>query len=95
MEAARLHDEGTSFTGNFAVGDHLLGDAGSESDSFIIRFGSPVKGFGTQVDSHYIRGPYDGSIELFGGLHEFRRSAGVQSLFIDDFYLARDRDLVH
>jgi len=61
----KRYDEGTSFTGNFALGDHLLGDAGSESDSFIVRFGSPVKGFGSQVDSHYIRGPYNGSIELF------------------------------
>lgn len=73
----KRYDEGTSFTGNFAVGDHLLGDAGSESDSFIIRFGSPVKGFGTQVDSHYIRGPYNGSIDLF--------SAGNNLLFTADF----------
>src|SRR5436190_5421550 len=61
----KRYDEGASFTGNFAVGDHLLGDDGSKSDSFIVSFGSPVKGFGTQVDSHYIRGPYNGSIELF------------------------------
>lgn len=61
----KRYNEGTSFHGNFAVGDHLLGDDGSESDSFLVRFGSPVKGFGTQVDSHYIRGSYTGSIKLF------------------------------
>jgi len=59
------YNEGASFIGNFAVGDSLLGDAGSESDSFIIRFGSPVRGFGTQIDSHYISGPYSGSVEVF------------------------------
>jgi len=75
--ALQRYDEGTSFTGNFAVGDHLLGDAGSESDSFIVRFGPSVKGFGTQVDSHYIRGDYNGSIELF--------SASNVSLFTAPF----------
>lgn len=61
----KRYNEGTSFIGNFALGDHLLGDAGSESDSFIVRFGSPVKGFGTQVDAHYIRGDYAGGIDMF------------------------------
>ncbi len=63
--ALKRYDEGTSYIGNFGVGDFLIGDDGSESDSFIIRFGSPVKGFGTQVDAHYIRGPYSGSIQVF------------------------------
>src|SRR5258706_11948615 len=35
-------DEGNGFTGTFALGDHLLTDAGSESDSLIVSFGSPV-----------------------------------------------------
>jgi hypothetical protein len=63
--ALQRYDEGSSYTGNFAVGDHLLGDAGSESDSFIIRFGSPVKGFGTQIEAHYITGAYTGGIDVF------------------------------
>ena len=59
------YNEGSSFTGNFAVGDRLIGDAGSQSDSFIIRFGSPVQGFGTQIDSHYASGAYSGNVEVF------------------------------
>jgi hypothetical protein len=59
------HDEGTSYTGDFALGDHLLTDAGSESDSFIVAFASPVRGFGTQMEAHYITGPWKGAIELF------------------------------
>src|SRR5215831_11351696 len=31
-----------------------------------------------------------GRIELFGALHEFRRGAGVQALFVDDFDIAHD-----
>jgi|SRR5215467_1998303 len=73
--ALKRYDEGTSFIGNFAVGDHLLGDAGSESDSFIISFGSPVKGFGTQVESHYILGPYSGKIDLFSATNVLLFSA--------------------
>jgi hypothetical protein len=61
----KRYNEGSSFIGNFAPGDHLLGDAGSQSDSFIVRFGSPVKGFGTQVEAHYITGPYNGSIDVY------------------------------
>jgi hypothetical protein len=59
------HDEGTDFFGDFAVGDHLLTDAGSESDSFIVSFGTPVRGFGTQIDPHYITGPFTGEIDVF------------------------------
>ncbi len=59
-------DEGNGYIGDFAPGDHLLTDAGSESDSFIVSFGTPVRGFGTQVDAHYITGPYTGQIDVFG-----------------------------
>jgi hypothetical protein len=58
-------DKGSGFTGTFALGDHLLTDAGSESDSFIVSFGSPVMGFGTQIDAHYIRGAFTGEVKLF------------------------------
>ncbi|HYM33080.1 MAG TPA: PEP-CTERM sorting domain-containing protein [Candidatus Cybelea sp.] len=61
---ARL-DEGSGFTGTFAVGDHLLADAGSKSDTFIVSFGSPVRGFGTQIDAHYISGAFTGFVEVF------------------------------
>jgi len=71
----KRYNEGTSFIGNFAVGDHLLGDDGSESDSFIISFGSPVRGFGTQVDSHYISGAYSGKIDIFSATNALLFSA--------------------
>ncbi len=58
-------DEGNGFTGDFAVGDHLLTDAGSKSDSFIVSFGTPVRGFGTQIDAHYILGAYSGFVDYF------------------------------
>ena len=70
-------DEGVSFTGTFAPGDHLLTDAGSESDTFIVRFDSPVKGFGTQIDAHYQSGPFTGFVEVF--------SAASALLFTADF----------
>ena len=61
------HDEGTSFIGDFAVGAHLLTDGGSKSDSFIVGFDSQtVRGFGFQVEPHYIRGPFTGDIDVFG-----------------------------
>jgi len=59
------HDEAVDYTGDFSRGDHLLTDAGSQSDSFIVRFATPVRGFGTQVEAHYIAGPWTGAIELF------------------------------
>jgi hypothetical protein len=61
------HDEGTSFFGDFAMGDHLLTDAGSESDTFLVSFGSPVRGFGTQVDADpaFITGPFTGFVRVF------------------------------
>ena len=63
--ALSRHDEGTDFSGDFSPGDHLLTDASSESDSFIISFASPVRGFGTQVEADFITGPWTGSIDLF------------------------------
>ena len=59
------HDEGTDYLGDFAIGDRLLTDGGSESDSFIVSFAAPVSGFGTQIEPHYIRGPFTGSIDVF------------------------------
>jgi hypothetical protein len=59
------HDEGTDFNGDFAPGDHLLTDAGSESDTFIVSFATPVRGFGTQMEADFITGAWTGEIELF------------------------------
>jgi len=59
------HDEGTDFSGDFAPGDHLLTDAGSESDSFIISFGAPVRGFGAQVEPDYLTGDWSGTVTLY------------------------------
>lgn len=59
------HDEGTDFSGDFAAGDHLLTDAGSQSDSFIVRFGNPIAGFGTQIESDALTGAWTGSIDLY------------------------------
>lgn len=59
------HDEGTDFTGDFAIGDHLLTDAGSQSDSYIISFDTPVRGFGAQMESDNQKGPWTGAINLF------------------------------
>lgn len=59
------HDEGTDFTGDFARGDHLLTDAGSQSDTFIISFATLVRGFGAQIESDALSGPWTGSIDLF------------------------------
>ncbi len=59
------HDEAWDFTGDFNPDDHLLTDAGSQSDTFIVRFGAPVKGFGTQLESDAIMGAWTGSIDLY------------------------------
>ncbi len=59
------HDEGIDFVGDFAPGDHLLTDAGSKSDSFIVSFGTPVRGFGTQIDPHYMTGLFSGVVDVF------------------------------
>jgi hypothetical protein len=58
-------NEGTQFIGNFAIGNHLLTDGGSKSDTFIVSFGAPVIGFGTQVEPDYIRGAFTGDIMVF------------------------------
>ena len=61
-------DEGTQFIGDFAIGDHLLTDGGSSSDSFVVGFfpGPPVLGFGMQIEPDYIRGAWTGNILVFG-----------------------------
>ena len=63
-ELAR-HTEGVDFTGNFAPGDQLLSDAGSSSDSFIIRFSTPVEGVATQIERHSVQGPFTGHLYFF------------------------------
>jgi hypothetical protein len=59
------HDEGVGFTGTFSPGDHLLTDAGSLSDTFLVSFAAPVAGFGTQIVIHSRTGAYTGGVELF------------------------------
>jgi hypothetical protein len=59
------HDEGTDFTGDFAIGDHLLTDAGSLSDTSIVSFAAPVRGFGMQIERDAGLGAWTGSIDLF------------------------------
>jgi hypothetical protein len=59
------HDEGTDFTSDFLPGEHLLTDAGSQSDTFIVSFGNPTAGFGMQIESDALSGPWTGSIDLF------------------------------
>lgn len=63
-ELAR-HDEGVGFTGTFSPGDHLLTDAGSLSDTFLVSFATPVAGFGTQIVIHSRTGAYTGGVQLF------------------------------
>ena len=58
-------DEGSGYTGDFAPGDHLLVDGGSESDSFIVSFTSPVRGFGMQIEPHYLTGSWSGTMDVF------------------------------
>src|SRR4029434_6993103 len=65
LGALARHDEGTDYVGTFAVGDALLTDANSQSDTFLIRFGSPVSGFGTQIDAHFINGPFTGTVRVY------------------------------
>ncbi len=59
------NDEGNTYFGDFAIGDRLLTDGGSKSDSFIVSFAAPVAGFGTQIEPHYIRGPFTGDIDVY------------------------------
>lgn len=80
------HDEGTDFSGDFAPGDHLLTDAGSKSDSFIIRFGTPVSGFGTQIDPHYMTGLFSGVVDVFSAANTLLYAAA----FSGDATMAQD-----
>jgi len=81
------HDEATDYFGTFAIGDALLTDAGSLSDTFIIRFGSQVSGFGTQIDAHFIDGPFTGTVRVYSVLDAllFEASfAGIHTLAEDN-----------
>lgn len=60
------HDESTDYTGNFAIGDHLLTEASSQSDSFIVSFDSQtVYGFGMQVEPDSASGVWNGGIDVY------------------------------
>ena len=63
--ALSRHQEGFDFTGNFAIGDQLLSDAGSLSDSFSVRFGSPVRAAGTQIERHAQLGAFTAHLDFF------------------------------
>ncbi|HEY5800746.1 MAG TPA: hypothetical protein VIT92_11025 [Burkholderiaceae bacterium] len=52
------HTQGVDYFGDFAAGDELLADAGSQSDSFIIRFSNPVAAAGTQIQRHSAMGAF-------------------------------------
>lgn len=59
-------DEGTSHIGDFAIGNHLLTECDSLSDSFIVGFDSQtVRGFGMQVEPELATGPWSGGINLY------------------------------
>jgi hypothetical protein len=59
-------DEGVDFTGDFALGDHLITEDDSLSDSFLVGFDSQtVRGFGMQVEPNLLRGPWNGGIDVF------------------------------
>ena len=60
------HREGTDFVGNFAVGDQLLTDTGSSSDTFGIRWTSPVRSVGTQIQRDFPRtGTFTAYMDFF------------------------------
>lgn len=59
-------DEGAGFTGDFALGDHLVTEDDSLSDSFLVGFDSQtVNGFGMQVEPNLLTGPWNGGIDLY------------------------------
>ncbi len=63
--------EGTSWFGNFAVGDNVLftGDASDlvpTSDSFEMAFDTPVAGLGLQITSN-LYGAFTAALEVFSG----------------------------
>ena len=75
--ALARYDEGTDFFGDFAVGDHPLTDAGSESDSFIVSFGTPVRGFRHPNRSPlHTTGPFSGEVDVFSATHALLYAAG-------------------
>lgn len=60
------HDEGFDYTGDFAVGDHLVTEANSLSDSFLVTFDSQtVYGFGMQVEPNMLTGAWNGGIDVY------------------------------
>lgn len=58
-------DEGAGYRGGFTAGERLLTDGGSQSDSFSLRFPTPIMGFATQVDPHYQLGAFTGSVVVY------------------------------
>ena len=60
------HDEGVDYTGDFALGDHLVTEADSLSDSFLVGFDSQtVRGFGMQVEPKLLTGAWNGGIDVY------------------------------
>jgi hypothetical protein len=59
------HKQGVDYNGNFAAGDELLSDAGSQSDSFIVRFGTAVAAAGTQIERHSALGAFTAYMDFF------------------------------
>jgi hypothetical protein len=59
-------DEGTDFTGDFAIGDHLITEDDSLSDSFLVGFDSAtVRGFGMQIEPNLLTGAWNGGIDIY------------------------------
>lgn len=60
------HDESIDYTGDFALGDHLITEADSLSDSFLVGFDSQtVRGFGMQVEPKLLTGAWNGGIDVY------------------------------
>jgi hypothetical protein len=80
-------DEGTSWTGNFALGDHLLytGTAfGGGQGPITIHFAAPVRGVGAQIEADFY-GPFGARITAFdmggnqlGSFTEVGNSVGTE-----------------
>ncbi len=59
-------NEGTDFTGDFSMGDHLITEDDSLSDSFLVGFDSQtVHGFGMQIEPNLTTGHWSGGIDLY------------------------------
>jgi hypothetical protein len=69
-DLARHDETPLDFNGTFAPGDHLLTLAGSAVDTFVVYFGSPVRGVGTQIDANLFgfTGPYTGFVTVIPDL---------------------------